>query len=196
MLWVETGFVTLTLALLKIHCYRQLLLAWSHKLRVIWTGVLVPAILCAIQWKTLLNNLKLKPIILVNWPKVILSKGHRGDCHLYIKFKNFRWKNSGVFCAGVVPPQLRLVQLTKWGVGRNSLNPMHLSLLWSSDFFGAHSTVWASFVVDASILAISLNYRGNRCHTLDFVAKVKILNEIKKADLLCNNSNAVLVPFV
>lgn len=51
--------------------------------------------------------------------------------------------------------------------------------------------VW--WMLQALILATSLNYRGNSCRTLDLVMKVEILNEIKKRGILWPNKNAVLV---
>lgn len=54
--------------------------------------------------------------------------------------------------------------------------------------------VWR--MLQALILAISLNYHGNSCRTLDLVMKVEILNKIKKGDVSWTNKNAVLVLFL
>lgn len=54
--------------------------------------------------------------------------------------------------------------------------------------------VW--WTLQASILGISLNYRGNPCRTLYLGTKVEMLNDIKKGDVLRTNNNAVIVLFV
>lgn len=54
--------------------------------------------------------------------------------------------------------------------------------------------VW--WTLQASILGICLNYRGNPCRTLYFGTKVEMLNGIKKGDVLRTNNNAVIVLFV
>lgn len=49
------------------------------------------------------------------------------------------------------------------------------------------------WTLQASILAISLNYHGNPFRTLELATKFDILNEIKKGDVLQTNNNAILV---
>lgn len=46
------------------------------------------------------------------------------------------------------------------------------------------------------ILAIGLNYPGNPSHKLNVATKVKILNKIKKVDVVQTNNNAVLALLV